>query len=208
MRWYAERPDRRARQVLADALVLTWTIIWIWFASKAFDLVGQLAVPGRKLESGGTSLAGSLADAGQRAGDVPLIGGALSAPLNAASQASNSVAGAGQDMQDAVRDVAWLLAILVVLVMAGSVVLVWLLLRVRYLRQAGAAARLRDANPDTDLFALRALVNQPLSTLVRVDPDPAAAWRSGDQPVIAKLADLELRRWGLRGRADPPALPG
>src|SRR4029450_7301872 len=113
MRWYAERPDRRARQVLADALVLTWTIIWIWFATKAFDLVSQLPVPGRKRESGATSLAGSLADAGQRAGDVPLIGGALSAPLNAASQASNSVAGAGQDMQDAVRDVAWLLGLLV-----------------------------------------------------------------------------------------------
>ncbi|HKA68265.1 MAG TPA: hypothetical protein VKG85_04000 [Actinomycetes bacterium] len=208
MRWYAERPERAARQVLADLFVLTWTIAWIWFASEAFDLVSQMAVPGRKLESGGTSLAGSLADAGQRAGDVPLIGGALSAPLDAASQASATVAGAGQSMQDAVRNMAWLLAILIVLIMVGSVLLVWLPLRVRYLRQASAAAKVRDANPDTDLFALRALVNQPLSTLVRVDPDPAAAWRSGDQPVIAKLADLELRRWGLRGRAEQPALPG
>ena len=208
MRWYAERPERQARQVIADALVLTWTIIWIWLASKAFDLVNQLAVPGRKLESGGSSLASSLADAGQRAGGVPLVGGALSAPLDAASRASANVAGAGQDMQNAVHNLAWLLAVLIVLVMAGSVVLVWLPLRVRYLHQASAAAKLRDASPDTDLFALRALVNQPLSALVRVDPDPAAAWRDGDQPVIAKLADLELRRWGLRGRADPPALPG
>lgn len=208
MRWYAERPDRAMRQVLADLFVLVWAIAWIWFASWVFDLVNKLAVPGQKLESGGSSLSSSMADAGQRAGGVPLIGDALSTPFDAASRASASVAGAGQDLQDAVRDVAWLLAILIVVLAVGSVVLVWLPLRLRYLRQAGAAAKLRDANPDTDLFALRALVNQPLSALVKVDPDPAAAWRRGDPPLVARLAELELRRWGLRGRSDQPALPG
>jgi hypothetical protein len=201
MQWYAERPDRAVRQVLADLFVLLWTVMWVLVARWAFDLVNTLAVPGQKLESGGTSLSNSLADAGQRAGDVPLIGGALSTPFDAASQASANMAGAGQDMQDAVRNVAWLIAIMIVVGAVCTVVAIWLALRLRYLRQATAAARLRDANPDTDLFALRALVNQPLSALLRVDPDPAAAWRRGDPPLVAQLAELELRRWGLRARS-------
>jgi len=200
MRWYAEQPARATRQVLADLFVLVWSALWIWAASWVFDLVDKLGTPGRKLESGATSLATSLADAGQRANGVPLVGDSLSRPFATASQASTEVAAAGQGIQDGVRNLAWLLAILIVVLAVCSVVAIWLALRLRYLRQATAAARLRDTNPDTDLFALRALVHQPLSTLVKVDDDPAAAWRRGDPPVVAKLAQLELNRWGLRAR--------
>ncbi len=200
MRWYAEQPARATRQVLADLFVLVWSALWIWAASWVFDLVNKLATPGQKLENGATSLASSLSDAGQRANGVPVVGDSLSRPFESASQASTQVAEAGQGLQDGVRNLAWLLAILIVVLAVGTVVALWLALRLHYLRQATAASRLRDANPDTDLFALRALVQQPLATLVKVEQDPAAAWRRGDPPVVAKLAELELNRWGLRAR--------
>ena len=48
---------------------------------------------------------------------------------------------------------------------------------------------------------MTAHVSSPPSALLRVDPDPAAAWRRGDPPLVAQLAELELRRWGLRARS-------
>mgnify|MGYP000681029309 CR=1 FL=1 len=47
---------------------------------------------------------------------------------------------------------------------------------------------------------VRALSRVPVSRLVRVAPDPAAAWRSGDPAVVAALAALELSDLGLHAR--------
>ena len=57
-------------------------------------------------------------------------------------------------------------------------------------------------HPDLDLFALRAMANQPMPRLAAVSDDPAGAWRRGDDEVIHALALLELREVGLR----PPVL--
>ena len=57
---------------------------------------------------------------------------------------------------------------------------------------------------DLDLFALRAMSNQPLQRLSRISPDPAGAWRRGDREVIRDLALLELSDCGLR----PPQRTG
>jgi hypothetical protein len=55
-----------------------------------------------------------------------------------------------------------------------------------------------DTLADLDLFALRAMAAQPLYVLAEISDDPVTAWRSGDREVINKLAELELRRDGLR----------
>jgi hypothetical protein len=39
---------------------------------------------------------------------------------------------------------------------------------------------------------------QPLYVLAEISDDPVKAWRSGDRAVINQLAELELRRNGLR----------
>ena len=51
---------------------------------------------------------------------------------------------------------------------------------------------------DLDLFALRAMAAQPLYVLAEISDDPVHAWRSGDREVINKLAEVELKRDGLR----------
>src|SRR5688572_7137544 len=47
--------------------------------------------------------------------------------------------------------------------------------QVRFVRRASAGARFVDAADDLDLFALRALVHQPMHVLARVSDDPAGA---------------------------------
>ena len=75
---------------------------------------------------------------------------------------------------------------------------VWLALRVRFTRRATAAQRFVDAEPDLDLFALRAMATQPFQRLAAISEDPAGAWRRGDRDVVRALAVLELRECGLR----------
>ena len=75
-------------------------------------------------------------------------------------------------------------------------------LRLRFARRAGAARRFVDAGADLELFALRAMANQPMHRLAKVSDDPVSAWRSGDRAVVRALATLELRDVGLR---PPPA---
>ena len=64
--------------------------------------------------------------------------------------------------------------------------------------------RVLDAAPDLELFALRAMANQPMPRLARISPDPVGAWRRGEPDVVRALATLELRDSGLR---PPPVRP-
>ena len=72
--------------------------------------------------------------------------------------------------------------------------------RVGFVRDASAGARFVDSADDLDLFALRALANQPLHALARISADPAGAWRAKDPYVVHQLAILELDRVGLHPR--------
>ncbi|SDD66057.1 hypothetical protein [Actinokineospora iranica] len=93
----------------------------------------------------------------------------------------------------------WLTGALIIVPVA-LVLVVWLPRRLRFVRDAGAARRLRALGADgADLLALRALVFQPLPRLSRAGA-VGACWRAGDPEVIAALARSELRRLGMRAR--------
>ena len=95
---------------------------------------------------------------------------------------------------------------LVVAAVPIAVVLVrWLPERLRWAREAGAAARLRSGSPDLELFAVRALAHRPLVELARLGPDPAGADRRNEPGAVEALAGLELTALGLRA---PPAAGG
>jgi len=78
------------------------------------------------------------------------------------------------------------------------VVAFWLPRGFRFWWQARAARIFLDSGADLDLFALRAMVTQPMHVLAAISDDPVGAWRDGDKTVIAKLAEIELGRSGLR----------
>jgi hypothetical protein len=87
---------------------------------------------------------------------------------------------------------------LVFLIPVTIVMAFWLPRRIRFYRQARASQVFLDELADLDLFALRAMAVQPLYVLAHISDDPVQAWRSGDREVINKLAELELKRDGLR----------
>jgi hypothetical protein len=208
MKIYADVPATRARQVFADLFIVAWLWFWIWLAVRLHDLVLKLAVPGQKLSGAGDGMAGGLSDAGSKMDKVPGLGGALSSPFNKAADAARSLADAGREQVALVHDLAWVLSLGLLVGPLTVVLAVWLPLRVRWIRRASAAAGLRSDTAGRDLLALRALANQPLRRLTRIDSDPVAAWRRGDQVTVDALAALELRRLGVRMPVGGPAVAG
>jgi hypothetical protein len=199
MKLYAESPARRGRQLLTDLAVVGWVALWVWLAVKLYRLVEKLAVPGQKMESAGDGISGNLSDAGGKVDNIPGVGGKLAEPFDKAAEAAKSLADAGRDQQAIVHDMAWVLALLLLMAPLALVLFIWLPMRLRWISRASAASRLiRSGQGGTDLLALRALANQPLRRLSKVDTDPVAAWRRGDNQVVSDLAGLELRRLGLR----------
>ena len=198
MKIYADRAPTAIRQLVTDLLVVVWVYSWIRAAMWVHDLIEQLAVPGQKLDSAGTGIADNLADVGGKIDRVPVVGDDLTGPFTAAADAARSLAGVGQQQQDVVADLALAIAVGLLVLPLGLVLLVWLPLRVRFVRRAGAAAALRTSPAGRDLLALRALANRPLRELARIHPDVAEGWRRGEDSAVDALAELELRSLGLR----------
>ncbi len=205
MKLYADTPVTFSRQVLTDLFIAAWLAFWIWLAVELYHLVLKLGVPGQKLTGAGNGMSGGLSDAGSSVGKVPGVGGSLSAPFRQAADAAKSIAEAGRQETAVAHDLAWVLALMLLFVPVCLVLFVWLPLRIRWIRRATAASGLRAGPAGRDLLALRALANQPLRKLARVDPDPVAAWRRGDESTVDALARLELRRLGLRALSAAPA---
>ncbi|MFD6157141.1 hypothetical protein ACFWF7_05335 [Nocardia sp. NPDC060256] len=199
MKIYADRATVAARQLITDLIVVAWVYASIVAALWLHDLIQKLAVPGQKLAGAGTGMADSLGDVGRKVGRVPVVGDDLTSPFDRAAGAARSMADAGHDQQAIVNDLAMTLAIGMLIVPLGLVLFVWLPLRVRWMRRAAAAMRLRAVPGGRELLALRALTNQPLRKLDRIDADVVDAWRRGDDDTVRELAALELRGLGLRG---------
>jgi hypothetical protein len=195
---YADRAATRMRQLITDLIIVAWVYVWIRLGLRLFDLVQKLAVPGQKLEGAGNGLADNLGKVGDKIGDVPVAGDSLAAPFADAAKAARSLATAGKDQQEVIGKLSWALTFMLLAVPLGLVLFVWLPLRIRWVRRASAATKLRGAKAGRDLLALRALATQPLGRLAKLDPDIATAWRKGDPDAVESLARLQLRRLGLR----------
>jgi hypothetical protein len=165
----------------------------------------ELAGPARQTDAAASSMADQLRDAGGRLGEAPLVGDELAVPFDKAASASDGIAAAGRDTVEAVERLALLLGLSVALIPILIVSAIHLPLRWRFIREATAGARFIDASEDLDLFALRALTNQPMHVLGKISDDPAGAWRARDPDVVRRLAVLELADAGLRPKRLPAA---
>src|SRR2546421_2459952 len=146
MKIYADTAGRRTWQLATDLLVVAWLWFWIWLAMKMYQLVERLGTPGQKLASAGDGMANGLADAGSKVHRVPVAGDSLAEPFSKAADAARSLADAGRDEQQAVHQLAWALALLL-LVIPVSLTLVWLSRRVRWVPPAGVAGARPPAGP-------------------------------------------------------------
>jgi hypothetical protein len=202
MRIYAERPGRAGLQLLADLLAVGWIALCVWVARTAEEFLLRLQGPARTLTGAGESIRGAVDDAARTASGVPFVGDDLARALGTGTGAGDSLANAGREQMEAIASVAFGTAVAIVVLGALPVLLTWLPLRLRYARQARSAVTARAV--DTDLLALRAITRLPVRRLLKIAPDPAAAWRRDDRPVVRALAALELRSLGLRSPRTPP----
>jgi hypothetical protein len=202
MRFYAERPLRLARQLLADVLVIAWVALCVAVARESYEVTLRLQAPGQGLVQAGTEMRTAFDDAARTASRIPLIGDDLARALGAGSEAGASLVDSGQQQIDTIETLAAGNAAVVILVGAVPVVLLWLWIRIRYALAARSAIVIR--RNDTDLLALRALVHLPVRQLTSAAPDPASAWRLGDRDAVHRLAELELRSLGLWAPSTPP----
>ncbi|MDT8913785.1 hypothetical protein [Amycolatopsis sp. PS_44_ISF1] len=198
MKVYADRPARRAAQLVADLFALGLTASAIWLAVRVHTEVMRMRAPGDGLVDAGSGLRGTFDSAAGKAGDLPLVGGALAGALHTGSAAGAELVDAGQWQISAVTDLAWWMAALVVALPVVFLLVSWLPLRWRFARGATAAARLRrEGEAGLDLLALRALVTRPLPRVAKAG-ELTTGWREHDPEVIHRLAGWELRRHGLR----------
>ena len=197
MKTYSDLPVRRARQVAGDLLLVLWIWLWVSIADSVHDATLGLAKPGRQIDESATGLAGRLRDAGESISGVPLVGDDVQKPFEGAGGAADNLASAGRAQVEAVQTLAFWLGIAVALIPILIALAVYLPPRVRFVRRATAGKRFLDSAADLDLFALRAMTNQPLHVLARVSDDPAGGWRERDPDVVRRLAALELKDCGL-----------
>jgi hypothetical protein len=201
---YSDVGAQRFSQVLGDLLLLGWIAFCTALGLTVFKITNALGYPGRKAAEAGDGLAGELHKMSEPVGKVPAVGDQLRAPIDGAAGAAAKLAQAGRDQAHAVEQLAYLLAGVTIGLPVLFALLIWLPRRIRFSRRATAAQKFIDNAADLDLFALRAMANQPMHRLAKISDDPVAAWREGDSDVITQLADLELKSAGLRA---PKALP-
>lgn len=202
LQWYADSWPRRGRQLLLDAAVAVWVVVWVALGVLVHATISALARPALSVAGGAVDGADRLRDGGDDLASVPLVGDEIGAPLRGAAGALEQVAAASQQTADLVATLALVVGVLLPLGPVLLALALWLPVRLRFARRAGAARQLLAGGADPQLFALRALTTQPLPRLMRVSGDPVGDWRRGDPAVTLALAQLELDGLGVapRGR--------
>ena len=201
MRIYSDFAARRTRQIIADVAAVVAIGLWIWFGVVVFQLVNGLASWGVQMEQAGAGFSDTMTDVGETLGGVPLIGPGIRIPFDGASSAGAALEAAGRDQQEAVLQLATTLGVGIPLLPILTILAIWLVPRILFVRRATRAREVVTAEAGMDLLALRALSTHKLSAILAVDPDALGAWRRGDPVVVRQLAQLELRSAGVRLRA-------
>ena len=198
MKLYSDFGPRRSRQIVADVIALGLIGAWVWLGITVYSLIENLAVYGVQMEDAGAGFRETMTQVGETLGGIPLIGGGIRAPFDGASEAGGALEAAGQSQQVAINQLATVLGIGIAALPILTILLLWLLPRLRFAQRASRAQKLVKSGAGVDLLALRALASQNISALAAVDPDAMAAWRRGDDQVMRKLAALELKSSGVR----------
>ncbi|NQX28429.1 hypothetical protein HQQ81_13865 [Microbacteriaceae bacterium VKM Ac-2854] len=197
MQIYSAYPRPRARQLAADATALAAIVLSALVGCTVGALVGSTASLGRGLEGAGEDFAGTMTDASDALGGIPLLGGAAASPFAQASAAGAALAQAGRDQQALINGVSVALGLLIALLPIAIVLLVWLRRRVAFARGAAEIKRVAAAPGGLELLAVRALTTADAATLLALGGDVVQGWRAAHPPTIRALAELALRDAGV-----------
>lgn len=200
--------------------MVAWVVLCAWVTWTVRDRLRAAADQVQRAVEVTTRLGGSVQQAGDAAGRVPIVGSELGRPLNEASGNVAELAASAQQQVDLLRQVADISIIALFVLPVALVIWWWLPRRIRFVADRRTAQQFIDADADLSLFALRAMAHQPMARIAAISDDPVTDWRTGNAPVVRQLAALELKTSGLslpastRGTgasaatpADPPTPP-
>jgi hypothetical protein len=198
MKLYSDFAGRRTAQIFADLIGVGLIAVVIWGAVLIHAAIMVLDEVGKSLKGAGDGFQKTMSDAGNTLGGVPLIGGGIRAPFDAASGAGGLLAQAGQAQQNLVDTAALVIAIASAVVPILVILFFWLRPRLRFARRATRAYRVSRLADGVQLLALRALIDGDAKELHAVAERPVESWRHGEVTVVRALAALELREAGVR----------
>jgi len=198
MKLYSDFAGRRTAQIFADLVGLALIALVIWGAVLIHAAIAVLDEVGKSMKGAGDGFQKTMSDAGDTLGGIPLIGGGIRAPFDAASGAGGLLSQAGQAQQSLVDTAALVIAIASAVVPILVILFFWLRPRLRFARRATRAYRISQLADGVQLLALRALVDGDARELHQVAERPVEAWRHGEVGVVRALAALELREAGVR----------
>ncbi|MCU1438464.1 MAG: hypothetical protein JWP66_1551 [Naasia sp.] len=198
MQLYSCYPAARSRQIVADVVALTIVAIAAALGIAVGGAVAGLGAFGRQVAEAGAGLRSAMDDAAGVAEGVPIVGSALAGPFRDAGGVGSALVASGEEQQRMATALAVAVGLLVALGPLLVVLLLWLPRRLRFARRATATRRLGATASGRELLALRALVQAPPKVIAGIAGDPVASWRAGDPGTVGALADLELRRAGVR----------
>ena len=141
MKLYSDFAGRRAAQILADVVGIGSIALVIWGAVLIHAAIAVLDQVGKSMKGAGDGFQKTMSDAGDALGGVPLIGGGIRAPFDAASGAGGLLSQAGQAQQDLVDTAALVIAIAAAVVPILVILFLWLRPRLRFARRATRAHR-------------------------------------------------------------------
>lgn len=203
---YADFGPRRTRQIIADVVAIVVIFLSIMLGVAVHGAISVLGGVWAQLEDAGTGFEDTMGEIGETLGDVPLIGGGIRGPFDAASGAGGSLADAGRTGQAAVETLATIAGLGVALLPIALVLLIWLWPRIRFVRRAATTRAILRLPDGEAILALRALDDATAQELSAISDHPVRAWQAGDHVVINRLAALEARESGVRltASAGPP----
>lgn len=199
LRFYADDSARRARQLVADALLALWCLLAVWAGVVVHGRVLVARDGATKMETGSGSLAQNMTDAASAVAKIPFVGQEVRTPFDNAATTGRNLSASGHDLADGLGRLSLTLGLLTALVPILFALIPWCFMRLKYAQRAGRLARLRDMPGGERLLALEGLTTLRPRVLATVGPDPAAAWQEGDRVVIRELAALVVASFGLRG---------
>lgn len=196
MKIYAERPHRVLYQVVGDLLLVLWVGGWIWLGQQVHDRLDALRRPAVQVGEASRGLADSLASTSDQIRGLQIVGEALAAPFDAIVGGSRQLADASGNTQQAIANLADILIVVTALFPILFALTLWAFLRLRWMRSATAAAKVRATGYGDSLLAAQALAAGRLDQIAQY----AAPGNPLDDPLTRRqLADYQLRRLGLRG---------
>lgn len=203
MRFYADHPDRRAGQIIADFLSIAAIVGAVVAGVVLHRAIDGLAEPALEMEQTGASFEESLGNAADGLAEVPLIGEDIADPFTRMAESAGQMRESGAGSAAFAQRLAVLVGVLTPVVVLAIVVTLWWRPRLLWLREADDARSVLPRPDGHELLAGRAVARVRLPRLAAQGDDVIRRWHEEDSSAVLLLARAELDRLGLDYRVLP-----